>query len=71
MPGARIVDNLTVKPGVKGPEFSGLGGLFGAAMDIPGFSVKLDGDTVTLTGTAPSLVAKARRSRRRRRRGRM
>ncbi|MET0474849.1 MAG: OmpA family protein [Mycobacterium sp.] len=59
MPGAKIVDQLTVKPGVRGPEFAGLGGLFGAALDIPGFSAKFDGDTVTLTGTASSLVAKA------------
>jgi peptidoglycan-binding protein ArfA len=59
MPGAKIVDGLTVKPGVRGPEFSGLGGLFGAALDIEGFNAKLDGDTVTLAGTASSLVAKA------------
>jgi peptidoglycan-binding protein ArfA len=59
MPGAKIVDDLTVKPGVRGPEFSGLGGLFGAALDIPGFSAKLDGDTVTLAGTASSVVTKA------------
>jgi peptidoglycan-binding protein ArfA len=59
MPGAKIVDDLTVKPGVRGPEFSGLGGLFGAALDIPGFSAKLDGDTVTLAGMASSVVTKA------------
>lgn len=52
MPGATIVDNLTVKPGVKSPDFAGLGGLFGAAGDVQNFSVNLVGDTVTLTGTA-------------------
>jgi peptidoglycan-binding protein ArfA len=59
MPGAKIVDGLTVKPGVRGPEFAGLGSVFGAAMDIPGFSAKFDGDTVTLAGTASSVVNKA------------
>jgi peptidoglycan-binding protein ArfA len=59
MPGAKIVDDLTVKPGVRGPEFAGLGGLFGAALDIPGFSAKFDGDTVTLAGNASSVVNKA------------
>lgn len=59
MPGANIVDDLVVAPGVKGPEFAGLGGMFGAALDIPGFSAKFDGDTVTLAGTAPTLVQKA------------
>jgi peptidoglycan-binding protein ArfA len=59
MPGARIVDHLTVRPGVKAPEFAGLGALFGAALDIPGFAAKLVGDTVTLTGTAGSEELKA------------
>lgn len=59
MPGAKIVDDLTVTPGVRGPQFAGLGGLFGAALDIPGFSAKLDGDAVTLAGTASSVVTKA------------
>lgn len=59
MPGARIVDHLTVRAGVKAPEFSGLGALFGAALDIPGFTAKLVGDTVTLTGTAASEELKA------------
>jgi peptidoglycan-binding protein ArfA len=59
MPGANIVDHLVVKPGVEAPEFAGLGGLFGAAVDIEGFSANLVGDTVTLTGTASSEEAKA------------
>ena len=54
MPGARIVDRLVVKPGVAGPDIAGLGGLFGAALDIPDFSAALVGDTVTLRGRAPS-----------------
>jgi peptidoglycan-binding protein ArfA len=59
MPGANVVDDLTVKPGVKVPEIAGLGSLFGSALEIPGFGAKLVGDTVTLTGTAPSEDAKA------------
>lgn len=59
MPGAKVVDDLTVKPGVKAPEFAGLGALFRAALDIPGFGANLVGDTVTLTGTAGSEEVKA------------
>ena len=58
MPGAKIVDQLTVKPGVTAPEFSGLGALFGVAMDVEGFAVKLVGNTATLTGTAKTEAAK-------------
>ena len=59
MPGATIVDNLTVKPGVTAPEFAGLGSLFGAAADVQDFSANLVGNTVTLTGTVNSEDAKA------------
>lgn len=59
MPGANIVDNLTVTPGVKGPEFSALGALFGSALEIPGFSSSLVGDTLTLAGNADSEDVKA------------
>jgi BON domain-containing protein len=58
MPGAKIVDQLTVKPGVTAPEFAGLGALFGVAMDVQGFGVKLVGDTATLTGSAKTDAAK-------------
>ena len=50
MPGAVIVDHLTVKPGVKPPEFGGLGALFGTAVETRGFNATLAGGTVTLTG---------------------
>lgn len=59
MPGAKIVDQLTVRPGVTAPDFGGLGGLFGVAVDIRDFSANLVGDTVTLTGTADSAQTKA------------
>jgi peptidoglycan-binding protein ArfA len=59
LPGARVIDNLTVTPGVKPPDFAKLGGLFGASVNIPDFSLNLVGDTITLTGTAPTEDAKA------------
>ena len=59
MPGARIVDELTIDPAVKGPEFSALGALFGTALDVDGFSSTLVDDTLTLTGRAPSVEVKA------------
>lgn len=59
MPGAKIIDQLTVNPAVKAPEFSALGALFGTALDITGFSSTLQGDTLTLAGTAPAVDVKA------------
>lgn len=59
MPGAKVVDNLTVNPAVEGPDFSALGALFGTALEITGFSSTLVGDTLTLAGKAPSAEAKA------------
>lgn len=59
MPGANIVDQLTVRPGSVGPQFAGLGALFGAALDTPGFAAKLQGDTLTLAGTVSSAATKA------------
>jgi peptidoglycan-binding protein ArfA len=59
LPGAKIVDQLTVARGVAGPEFAGLGGLFGAALETPGFSATLRDGTVTLAGTAFSAATRA------------
>ncbi|MDT5325290.1 MAG: peptidoglycan-binding protein ArfA [Mycobacterium sp.] len=59
LPGAVIVDNLKVVPGVQVPDFAGLGGVFSAALSIPDFGLKLEDDTVTLSGTAPSEDLKA------------
>lgn len=58
-PGVNLVDNVNLKTGVTAPDFSGLGALFKAAVDIPDFSFKLVGDTLTLTGTAPSEEVKS------------
>lgn len=57
--GARIVDELTVTPGVRMADVAGLGGLFSAAVGIPDFNLSLAGGTVTLTGNAPDEGIKA------------
>ena len=59
MPGAVIVDHLTVKPGVKPPEFGGLGALFGTAVETRGFNATLAGGTVTLTGMTDTAESRA------------
>src|SRR5262249_26803891 len=41
------------------PDFAGLGSVFGAAAGIPDFHFDLNGDTLTLTGTAPSEEVKS------------
>jgi peptidoglycan-binding protein ArfA len=59
MPGINLVDNLTINPNVKAPEFAGLGGVFSAAMSIPDFNFKLENGAITLTGNAPTEELKA------------
>ena len=59
LPGATINDELTVSPGVRMPDVASLGGLFSAIVGIPDFALKLDGGTLTLTGTAPAEAIKA------------
>jgi len=59
MPGFLIDDKLTVESGVTAPDAAALGGLFSAIVGIPDFDLKLDGDTVTLTGSAPAEAIKA------------
>jgi peptidoglycan-binding protein ArfA len=54
-----LTDNTNIKPGVSTPDFTGLGDLFKAAVDIPDFNFDLNGDTLRLTGTAPSADVKA------------
>ena len=58
LPGATIADELTVTPGVKTPEVPALGGLFSDIVRIPDFNLKLEGDTLTLSGTAPAQSVK-------------
>jgi peptidoglycan-binding protein ArfA len=58
-PNVNLIDKLNIKADVSAPDLTGLGDVFKAALDIPDFNWKLDGDTVTLTGTAPSDAVKA------------
>jgi peptidoglycan-binding protein ArfA len=53
-PNVNLIDNLTVKAGAKAPDLSGLGNVVKAAVNIPDFNWKVDGDTITLKGNAPS-----------------
>lgn len=57
-PDVNLIDNVTVKSGLTAPDLSGIGPSLQAAVDIPDFGWKLDGDTITLMGTAPSEQAK-------------
>ncbi len=54
-----LTDNSNIKAGVNAPDFSVLGSVLKAAVDIPDFNFDLNGDTLTLTGTAPSEDVKA------------
>jgi peptidoglycan-binding protein ArfA len=53
-PDISLTDNVNIKAGVNAPDFSVLGSVLKAAVDIPDFNFDLNGDTLTLTGTAPS-----------------
>jgi peptidoglycan-binding protein ArfA len=59
LPGARIVDELEIKPGVRVPDFAALGGVFSTTGSIPDLSLVVDRGTLTLTGTAPSKSERA------------
>src|SRR5262249_34336997 len=58
-PGITLTDNLNIKADANAPDFAGLGSVFGAAAGIPDFHFDLNGDTLTLTGTAPSEEVKS------------
>ncbi|MCV7065031.1 OmpA family protein [Mycolicibacterium farcinogenes] len=54
-----LIDNLNLRAGVNTPDVAALGTVFDAAGEgIPDFNFKVDGDTVTLTGTAPTAEAR-------------
>ncbi|MCV7000223.1 channel-forming protein ArfA/OmpATb [Mycolicibacterium alvei] len=52
--GVNLIDNLNLSAGVSTPDVSALGKVFDASVDIPDFNFSIEGDTLTLTGTAPS-----------------
>lgn len=53
--GVDVIDTIEIKPGVKGLDFSKAGPVFTAASSIPDFGLSVSGETVTLTGTPPSM----------------
>ncbi|MEB3022859.1 OmpA family protein [Mycolicibacter sp. MYC098] len=57
--GVQMVDNLNIKPGVSAPDLVSLGSLFKAGISMPDFKFKIEGDTVTLIGTAASGAVKS------------
>ncbi|MEB3034692.1 channel-forming protein ArfA/OmpATb [[Mycobacterium] nativiensis] len=57
--GVELVDNLIIKPGVSAPDLATLGTLFKASVSMPDFKFKIEGDTVTLIGTATSGAVKS------------
>jgi peptidoglycan-binding protein ArfA len=58
-PDINLTDNRNIKVGVRAPDLRGLGSLFNAAVDVPDFNFDLNGDTLTLAGTASSGNVKA------------
>nr|WP_185746600.1 hypothetical protein [Mycolicibacter terrae] len=55
----QLVDNLTIKPGAQVPDIAALTSVFTAASTMPDFRFKINGDTVTLIGTAASGAVKS------------
>lgn len=58
-PGINLTNQNSILPGAFWADFTGLTPLLKAAVDIPNFGMVVDGDTITLTGTAPSESVKA------------
>lgn len=55
---AQVIDQLTVRDGASIPDLSSLAEALRPDVDIPDFGWKAEGDTITLTGTAPSQEVK-------------
>jgi peptidoglycan-binding protein ArfA len=51
-PGVSLIDRLGINPDVNALDFTDAGRLFSAAAGIPDFKLTVQGDTVTLAGTA-------------------
>jgi peptidoglycan-binding protein ArfA len=58
-PGFNFIDKIDIAAGAKAPDFGGFTDLLKAAVDVPDFRFTVEGDTLTLTGTAPSEEIKA------------
>ena len=57
--GVNLIDKIDIAGGASAPDFAGLGALLKAAADVPDFRFTVEGDTLTLTGTAPTEDVKA------------
>ena len=57
--GVNLIDKIDIAGGASAPDFAGLGALLKAAADISDFRFTVEGDTLTLTGTAPTEEVKA------------
>ena len=57
--GVNLIDKIDIAGGASAPDFAGLGALLKAAADVPDFRFTVEGDTLTLTGTAPTEEVKA------------
>jgi peptidoglycan-binding protein ArfA len=57
--GVNLIDKLTITAGVSAADLTGIAPEFTAAADIKNFGFELSGNTLTLTGTAPSEEIKA------------
>jgi peptidoglycan-binding protein ArfA len=53
-PGANIIDQIRINPTVNALDFSNAGPIFRDSASIPDFSLTVNGDTITLAGTAAS-----------------
>ncbi|OBK24072.1 hypothetical protein A5634_04255 [Mycobacterium asiaticum] len=53
-PGVNVVDQIRIDPLVHSLDFANAEPVFSAGMPIPDFALKVEKDTVTLSGTAPT-----------------
>jgi peptidoglycan-binding protein ArfA len=58
-PAANLIDKIDITPGATAPDFGGFEALFKAAVDVPDFQFTVEGDTMTLSGIAPSEEVRA------------
>lgn len=59
LPDANVIDLLTVIGGVSAADLTGLDDVLQAAVTVPDSEISIEGNTVTLTGTAPTDQVKA------------
>lgn len=57
--GVNLIDKLDIAAGATAPDFDGFSAILKAAADIPNFQFVVEGDSLTLSGTAPSEDVKA------------